>query len=199
MRTVAALMSVLVAGSTPTVVRQVSPLDANGMLKPSYAVKNHYAGARCQSGSAMTGTAYRCFTSQSPRGVLDPCWVMDTNERVMCLSVPWRKHNAVELQVTDGYDDADGFHRQSRPWGLRVDLPRRCLLHPVAVEHAQGRAIHYYCNKRTALAGPLDRSGSRWRVRAYRNTTPHSVQPTYRRIGWVHILTAWRGQKSRHD
>jgi len=199
MKAVAAVMSVLVAGSVPTAVRQVSPVDANGVLKPGYAIKHHYTGARCQSGSTMTGNAYRCFTSRAPQGVLDPCWVTDTSEEVICLAVPWRKHDAIEVDVTDGYDDADGFHHQPRPWGLRVDIPRRCLLHPVAVESARGHPIHYYCNKHTALAGPLDRSGPRWRIRAYRNTTPHAVQPTYKRIGWVQVLTAWRGEKSRND
>ena len=187
----------LATSASPTVVRQVSPVDANGVLKPAYEIKHTYSGARCQSGSSMTGTAYRCYTSQAPQGVLDPCWVTDTSERVICLSVPWRKKNAVALRVTDGYDESDGFHHQSRPWGVRVDIPRRCLLHPAAVEYAQGHAIHYYCNKHTALAGPLDRSGSRWRIRAYRNTTPHAVQPTYKSLGWAHVLTAWFGERSR--
>jgi len=199
MKSVVALVAAVTAASTPTVVRQVSPVDANGTLKPQYAITHRYDGARCQSGSTMTGTAYRCFTAQAPQGVLDPCWVTETSTRVICLTVPWRKKNAIQLTVDDGYDDSDGFHHRARPWGLRVDLPRRCLLHPVAVENARGRAIHYYCNKHTALAGPLDRSGARWRIRAYRNTTPHAVQPTYKRIGWVHVITAWRGERSRMD
>lgn len=199
MKTVVAVIAAVAATSTPTVVRHVSPVDASGALKPAYEIKHHYSGARCQSGSAMTGAAYRCFTPRAPQGVLDPCWVTESSDYVICLSVPWRKKNAVELHVTDGYDDTDGFFRASRPWGLRLDLPRRCLLHPVAVENAQGRPIHYYCNKHTALAGPLDRSGPRWRVRAYRNTTPHAVQPTYKWIGWAHVVTAWRGEPSRAD
>jgi hypothetical protein len=197
MRTALAVVAAIAAASSPTVVRQVSPVDTTGVLKPAYEIKHHYGGARCQSGSAMTGTAYRCFTSRAPQGVFDPCWVTDTSDQVICLTQPWRKKNAVELRVIDGYDDTDGFPHQSWPWGLRVDLPRRCLLHPAAVEYAHGHAIHYYCNKHTALAGPLDRSGSRWRIRAYRNTTPHAVQPSYKRIGWVHVITAWRGGRSR--
>ena len=199
MKTFVAVIAAVAATSSPTVVRPVSPVDANGTLKPAYEIKHHYGGARCQSGSAMTGTAYRCFTPRAPQGVFDPCWVTETRDHVICLSVPWRKKNAVELHVTDGYDDTDGFQPASRPWGLRVDLPRRCLLHPVAVENAQGHAIHYYCNKHTALAGPIDRSGPRWRVRAYRNTTPHAVQPTYKWIGWAHVVTAWRGEPARTD
>jgi hypothetical protein len=180
-----------------TVVKKVSPVDADGVLKPRYEIDHRYGGARCQSGSAMTGTAYRCFTSHSPDGVYDPCWVTSSSDHVICLDVPWRKHRVTQLRVTSGYDDTDGFHRQRWPWGLRVDIHRRCLLHPAAVEYANGRPVHYYCNRHTALAGRLDRSGARWRIHAYRNTTPHGVQATYRSLGWVHVVTAWRGEPSR--
>jgi hypothetical protein len=185
--------------TSPTVVKEVSPVDADGVLKPRYEVADRYGGARCQRGSALTGTAYRCHTSQSPQGVLDPCWVTTTSDYVICLDVPWRKHKVNRLHVTSGYDDADGFRHQRWPWGLRPAIHRRCLLHPSAVEYAGGRPIHYYCNKHTVLAGRLDRSGARWRMHAYRNTTPHSVQPTYMALGWVRIVTAWRGEPSRTD
>ena len=184
-------------GATATVVKKVSPVDADGALKSRYEVAHRYGGARCQSGSAMTGTAYRCFTSRSPQGVYDPCWVTSSTDRVICLDVPWRKHKVTELHVTSGYDDAEGFHRQRWPWGLRPEIHRRCLLHPAAVESAHGRPIHYYCNRHTALAGRLDRSGARWRIHAYRNTTPHAVQPTYKSLGWVRVVVAWYGDPSR--
>lgn len=199
MKAVIAVIAALAASSSPTVVQQVGPVDSAGVLKPGYEIRHRYGDARCQSGSALTGTAYRCSTARAPQGVFDPCWVTDTSDRVICLTVPWRRHNAVELTVSGGYDDSDGFHHEPRPWGLRVDLPRRCLLHPAAVDYAQGHAVHYYCNKHTVLAGPLDRSGPRWRIRAYLNTTPHGLQATYQRIGWVHALTAWRGERSRTD
>jgi hypothetical protein len=183
----------------PTVVRYVSPVDADGVLKRRYDVTRHYGDARCQSGSAMTGTAYRCYTSRSPQGVYDPCWVTSNSERVICLDVPWRRHKVTRLSVTSGYDDADGFHHQRWPWGLQVGHHRRCLLHPSAVEYAHGRPVHYYCNKHVALAGRLGRNGARWRMRAYRNTTPHGIQATYVAIGWVQVRTAWYGERSRTD
>lgn len=185
--------------TAPTVVRHISPVDADGVLKPRYEVAHHYGAARCQSRSAMTGTAYRCFTSRSPQGVYDPCWVTTSSAAVICLDVPWRRHEVTRLKVTSGYDDTDGFVHRRWPWGLRVDIHRRCLLHPSAVEYANGRPIHYYCNKHTALAGRLGRSGTTWRMRAYRNTTPHGIQATYRAIGWVHVVTAWYGERSRTD
>src|SRR5690242_8328401 len=80
----------------PTVVRSVSPVDAAGALKPRYDVKRHYDGARCQSGSAVTGTSYRCYTSRSPQGVYDPCWVTSTSARVICVDVPWRRHKVTQ-------------------------------------------------------------------------------------------------------
>jgi hypothetical protein len=185
------------AAATPTVVRHVSPVDADGVLLDRYEVAHRYGDARCQRGSAMTGTAYRCFTAQSPQGIHDPCWVTTSSDHVICLDVPWRKHKVVQLHVTDGYDDVDGFGRQRRPWGLRVDIDRRCLLHPAAVESTHGFPVHYYCNKHVALAGPIDRSGARWRIRGYVNTTPHGVQSTYQSLGWLHVVTAWRGKQSR--
>jgi len=184
--------------ATPvTVIRHVSPVDADGVLQDRYDIAHRYGGARCQRGSAMTGTAYRCSSAQSPQGIYDPCWVTTTNDKVVCLDVPWRRHKVVQLNVTEGYDDVGGFGHVGLPWGLRVDIHRRCLLHPAAVESAHGLPVHYYCNKHVALAGALDRSGHRWRVRAFRNLTPHGVQATYKALGWVHVVTAWRGEPSR--
>ena len=184
------------AEGEPTVVKKVTPVDADGALKPAYVVKHRYPGARCQSGSNMTGTAYRCFTSQAPDGVYDPCWVTDTGEHVICPGMPW-KHKVVQLRVSDGFDNDDGFHKQKWPWGLRLTNDRHCLLSPAAVQFAGGRPIHYYCNKHVALAGHLDRSGARWRIHAYRNTTPHGIQPTYRSLGRLRVVVAWFGEPSR--
>ena len=185
------------AEGSPTVVASVSPVDDTGALKPRYDVTHRYGGARCQRGSALTGTAYRCFTSRSPQGVYDPCWVATTSDHVICLDVPWRRHKVTQLRVSDGYDDAGGFRRQPRPWGLRPALAhRRCLLHPTAVEYAQGQPVHYYCSRRTVLAGPLDRSGARWRMHAYRNLTPHG-QSAERRPGQTERGPADSGRQGR--
>src|SRR3954471_7234703 len=86
--------------SSPTVGKEVSPVDADGVLKPRYDIAHRYGGARCQRGSAMTGTAYRCHTSRSPQGVYDPCWVATSSDHVICLDVPWRRHEVTQLHVT---------------------------------------------------------------------------------------------------
>src|SRR4051812_34929301 len=78
------------AAHPPTAVVRISPVDDTGALEPGYHVKRRYSGARCQSRSATTGTAYRCFTPRAPVGVLDPCWLTETDEHVVCLDRPWR-------------------------------------------------------------------------------------------------------------
>jgi hypothetical protein len=187
-----------VSASGATVIRQVSPVDADGALLPGYTIAHRYSGAGCQRGSALTGTAYRCATSRAPQGVLDPCWVTQTSERVVCLDEPWR-HRVVRLTVDGGYDSKAEFGHQPSPWGVRLASKQRCLLHPASVESVNGRPVRYYCTKRVVLAGRFDRSTRTWRIRAYRNTTPHAEQPTYRSLGRARVVTAWRGSPSRTD
>lgn len=184
--------------AAPTAMRHVSPVDSSGVLADGYHVGRHYGDARCQRGSAMTGSAYRCFTSRSPAGVYDPCWVTADAAQVLCLVRPWVRR-AVQLHVTGGYDDTDGFGKQPRPWAARLSTGERCLLHPAAVESTHGQAIHYYCRHHVALAGAIDRRHPTWRVHAYRNTTPHGVTATYEALGRVAVATVWRGKPSRGD
>src|SRR3954468_3273995 len=186
------------AASAATEISHVSPVDAAGALSPGYTIAHRYRGARCQRGSAMTGTAYRCATSRAPQGVLDPRWVTKSRERVVCLGEPWR-HRVVRLTVDGGYDAKAQFGQQASPWGVQLASKRHCLLHPASVESVNGRPVRYYCTKHVVLAGRFDRSRNAWRVRAYRNTTPHGVQPTYRSLGRARIVTAWRGAPSRTD
>jgi hypothetical protein len=185
------------AGSATTIIH-VSPVDAAGDLQPSYTVAHHYSGARCQRRSATTGSAYRCFTAQAPDGVYDPCWVTQTNEHVVCLDRPW-KHKVVRLAVTGGYDDSDAFRHQASPWSVQLASGRHCLFVPDSTHSINGRPVRYHCTRHVDLAGRFDRTRKQWRVRAYRDTTPHADDATYQWLGFARVVTAWFGQPSRPD
>ena len=197
----AGLMSVgtsATARTPATSVIQVSPVDAAGSLKPSYPVVHRYSGARCQRGSDMTGTAYRCFTPQAPDGVYDPCWLTQSDAHVVCMGKPW-KHRVVQLGVTGGYDDTDAFDPQTAPWGVRLVSGRHCLFVPDSTHSIRGRPVRYHCTRHVDLAGRFDRSRQQWRVRAYRDTTPHAADATYKWLGFARVATAWFGKPSRQD
>ena len=192
-----ALAASLVMATPVTAVVRVSPVNADGTLKSGYTVAHQYGGARCQRGSDMTGSAYRCFTPQSS-GVYDPCWITETDDHVVCLGKPW-KHGVVQLTVTGGYDDTDPFRHTSAPWGVRLTDGNHCLYVPDGVNSINGRPLRYYCRHLVALAGSFDRSRQQWRVRAYRDTTPHASHATYRYLGQAKVSTAWFGATSRQD
>ena len=184
------------AKAPATAVVRVSPVDSSGAVKPGYRVVHRYSGARCQSRSEMTGTAYRCYSAQAPGGVYDPCWVGHDDTRVACLVKPW-KHRVVQLTVTGGYDDTDPFRRQPAPWGVLLASGRHCLFVPGSTRSVNGRPVRYYCSRHVALAGRFDRSHPRWRIRSYRDTTPHAADSTYVWRGVARVATAWFGQPSR--
>jgi hypothetical protein len=189
--------ALLVSSQAATAVVQLSPVATDGTLEAGYTVAHHYSGARCQRGSAMTGTAYRCFTPQSS-GVYDPCWVTQSSSYVVCLGRPW-KHGVVQLHVTGGYDDSDPFHHHGTPWGVRLTDGNHCLFEPGSVNSIGGRSLRYYCNHHVVLAGSFDRSHQQWRIRSYRNTTPHATDATYHYEGRARVATAWFGLSSRQD
>ena len=188
----------LPASASATDIHRVRPVDANGALFPDYTVAHHYSGARCQRPSASIGSAYRCFSAQAPGGVYDPCWVTETNEQVVCLIRPW-KHRVVQLEVTDGYDDSEEFRHVAHPWAAKLASGRHCLFQPGSTHSINGRAVRYHCTRHVDLAGRFDRSRSQWRVRAYRDMTPHAADASYRYLGRARVATAWFGKPSRPD
>ena len=190
--------ALLMPSSAGTDVVRVSPVDADGTVKPAYTVAHHYGGARCQRPSASIGSAYRCFTQRAPGGVYDPCWVAETAEHVVCLTLPW-KHGVVKLDVSGGYDDTEDFRHVAHPWGVRLASGRHCLFQPGSTHSIDGRAVRYHCTKHVDLAGRFDRSRPQWRVRAYRDTTPHATDATYRYLGRARVTKAWFGEPSRPD
>jgi hypothetical protein len=192
------LAAVLITPSPPTAIVRVSPVDADGMLKPGYTVAHHYGDARCQRGSATTGSAYRCYTPQSSAGVYDPCWLTETDDNVVCMTRPW-KHRVVGLAVTGGYDDTDPFRASAAPWGVQLASGNHCLFQPGSVHSINGRPLRYYCHHHLVLAGSFDRSHQQWRVRSYRDTTPHAADASYRWHGFARVATAWFGVQSRQD
>ena len=192
------LLAMLISTPAPaTSVRHVSPVNADGTLKSTYSVAHHYDGARCQSGSAMTGSAYRCFTSRSSQ-VYDPCWVTQSSDQVVCLGRPW-KHGVVKLDVTGGYDDTTPFSHPSAPWGVRLTDGNHCLFQPGSVNSVNGRPLRYYCHHNVVLVGSFDRSRQQWKIRSYRDLTPHASNSTYRYEGRAGVSTAWFGADSRQD
>lgn len=188
----------LLMPAASTAIVRVSPVDTDGALRPGYTVAHRYDGARCQRGSATTGTAYRCFTPRSPAGVYDPCWVTRTDAKVVCLTRPW-KRRVVQLAVTGGYDDTDPFRRTATPWAVQLASGNHCLFQPGSVHSIGGRPLRYYCRHHVVLAGRFDRSRDRWRIRSYRDTTPHAADATYRWHGFAWVATAWFGLPSRQD
>ena len=181
-----------------TAVLHVSPVDADGVLKPNYTIAHRYDGARCQRQSATTGTAYRCYTPQAPGGVYDPCWVTQTDEHVVCMTRPW-KHRVVQLTVTGGYDDTDPFRQTATPWGVLLDSGNHCLFQPGSVHSIDGRPLRYYCRHHIVLAGRFDRTHQQWRIRTYRDTTPNAANSTYVWHGFARVATAWFGAPSRQN
>jgi hypothetical protein len=184
------------APNPPTAVTQVSPVTDSGALKPGYDVEHRYGGARCQSGSDTTGSAYRCFTPRSSAGVYDPCWVTASNDEVVCLTRPWLRR-VVQLIVTGGYDDTDPMRPSAAPWGVQLTDGNRCLFQPGSVHAVNGRPVRYYCHHHVVLAGQFDRTHRQWQIRSYRNTTPKAADATYRWAGLAHVTTASFGAPSR--
>lgn len=184
------------ATSRATVVVAESPVDAQGDLQPGFHVTHRYGEASCNSGSELTGTAYRCFTAQSRQGVYDPCWVTAHDDVVVCQDRPWTR-SLVQLRVTRGYGDSAGFSHVGQPWGLGLASGPRCLRVVGATGTMHGHPITYTCNKHTILTNRPDRGASRWRVRAYR-LVGHGRHRHWRSLGRQPITTAWRGAPSRN-
>lgn len=181
-----------------TVARPVSPVDATGHLAPGYDIRHRYAAASCESGSPTTGSAYQCFSPQSPDPLYTSCWVTVAADRVDCLVAPWQ-HKVVRLQVTRGYDDSAGFETVGRPWGVRLARGERCLVILGPVHVVRGKPVNYYCNHKLALAGRIDHHRSAWRVSVFRKMHQRGRPTTYRPLGRHRIAVAWSGQPSRHD
>jgi len=184
------------AQAQPTAVIHVTPVTDSGALKSGYTVAHRYGGARCQSGSAMTGSAYRCFTPRSSASVYDPCWVTQTDDVVVCVTRPWSRR-VVQLAVSGGYDDTDPMRPATAPWGVQLTDGNRCLFQPGSVHSINGRPLRYYCHHHVVLAGQFDRSRPQWRVRSYRNVTPNAADATYRWQGYARVATASVGAPSR--
>jgi hypothetical protein len=180
--------------SAATVVRQESPVDSQGALRSGMKVAHHYGDATCQTGSTMTGTAYRCSTPQSRQSLYDPCWVSDHTDVVYCQAAPWQ-HDVVRLAVTGGFDDSAGFSHVARPWGVRLRSGRRCLPDVASVRSVGGHAISYTCPKRTVIVNRLDTSHATWRAHVYRSVGRRGHR-RWKSFGRQPITTAWRGVKS---
>ena len=192
------LLEGFAAAAAATVIMHVSPVTDAGALKSGYTVEHHYSGARCQSGSSTIGAAYRCYTSQAPDGVFDPCWVTQTTDTVVCLARPWARQ-VIQLAVTGGYDDTDPFTSARSPWGVQLADSNRCLFQPGSVNSVNGRSVRYYCHHNIVLAGQFDRSHQQWLIRSYRDVTPNAADATYRWYGCAHVATAAFGDPSRHN
>jgi hypothetical protein len=182
-----------------TIRRPVSPLDSANQLDAGYQVGHRYGDANCESGSPTTGTSYSCFASGSPDGVFDSCWVRADTSFAICVVKPWM-HKVVQLHVSRGYDDANGFLHVQRPWGIRLGQDTRCLVILGPVHSTGGHTITYYCNHRTVLAGSVQRRSPTWRVRAYRRRRHHKRhQSPYKSLGWQPVAIAWSGKPSQRD
>jgi hypothetical protein len=179
--------------TSPTVVRSESPVGSDGELRAGVTVGHHYGEATCQSGSAVTGTAYRCFTPRSPQSLYDPCWASDRTDVVYCQSAPWQR-TVTRLRVTGGFDNSAGFPHVARPWALQLESGPRCLPDVAAVRSVNGHRISYYCTNRTVLVGGIRRAAS-WHAHTYRSVG-RAGHRRWKSLGWRPIRTAWRGVAS---
>jgi hypothetical protein len=184
------------AAAAVTDTRSISPLQATGHLAAGYTVKHQYADANCVSGSPTTGTAYECFSSRSPEGVFDSCWVQANPGYATCLANPWT-HNAIRLRVTGGYDNRGGFTHVATPWGLRLGAKTRCLVDLGGVRTADGHAVTYRCTNNIILVGSVHRATSPWRISAYRRVRHPHGPTTYTPLGRKPVSVSWKGQRSR--
>jgi hypothetical protein len=82
---------------------------------------------------------------------------------------------------------------------VRLASGRHCLFQPASTHSINGRPVRYHCTKHVDLAGKFDRTRPQWRVRAYRDTTPHATDATYRSLGFARVTKAWFGKASRPD
>jgi hypothetical protein len=179
------------AESRGTVIENVSPVGTNGYLAPGYRVAHTLGGATCRSHSPTTGNAYSCHV----RFGYDPCWATANRPYVVCLSAPYYK-SVTKLRVAR-FVNGRGLGRPAGlPWGLLLANGHRTTLIPGTFGTVSGQNIHYsYDDFRTVLVGPIDKSGSVWRIREAKNVGRFR----FKLIGWANIKKAWAGAPTTLD
>jgi hypothetical protein len=172
-----------------TVIRGVSPLGVDAVLRAGYHVTRSLHSGRCSPQSdALSNAVYRC---SSGSGIYDPCWSDYSIANVMsCLLEPWSK-SIVRIHTVPGavLPASNYSGARDEPWGIELATGERCLALQGAHDSFNGLIVDYGCTRDNhALLRGLDRRTQTWRIRAV-----HYDGKTYVLDGWVPITKAWFG------
>ena len=165
----------------PTTVTRVSPVTANGGLRPGYVVQ-HSGRGHCWTTSFVHGRAYRCFQGNR---IMDPCWKASTNS-VVCLLLPWSS-KVTRLRLTKRLPSTGTYG--GRLWGLRLGagVGANCLVSTGAGGFIGDRHISYYCSGDWVLLGAPNRAQAVWTIATARRVGGH-----YELRGRKPLTTAWK-------
>ena len=167
--------------STATIVTRFTPYSAAGAL--TVAVQSQASGY-CWTNSitvALSG-AYRCLVGND---IADPCFVPpqpSTPATVACLADPWSGARMVTL--THALPSTDPIGNAANPWAVQLANGARCVAVTGTVQRVDGVSLNLQCAG-GALAGGLDRTGRKWRVKYGRATGAG--------LTLVDVVAAWRG------
>ena len=170
------------AAASTTHVDAVSPLNAEGHLRPRYTVTAARRGY-CWTSSSFNGRLYRCIQGNLIR---DPCWKESGRRSVVCLGTP-RSRSVVRIRLTRRLPATNGYG--PRIWGLRRrdGVGGTCLANTGAGEWIGNRRVNYYCKRGWVLVGSVDRDRPRWTIATARRVAGH-----YQLRGRKPLATAWK-------
>jgi hypothetical protein len=175
------------AGVTPTAVVTVSPLGADGHLRPNLHVTEDLAGGQCTAGgSSLVRGAARCFAGDA---VVDPCWpdAASGSGGGVCLNDPFAPDEAVRLSAATGLTGRPGAPDLDRPWGLQLATGELCSQSTGAHSMVGDVVVDYRCGESLVLLRGIDRSSAAWTV--YTATCCAAPRPGTTAT----IRTAWYG------
>jgi hypothetical protein len=176
------------ADAARTRVVHVTPLAADGSLKPGYEPVQLSSDGEC-SGSAYEGV-WRCQTTGPG---IEPCWpgTDPTQSEFVdftCMFEPWSKE--VYLFEQSSARPPAGGNRKL-VWGVRLAGGSRCRLSTGGgTSMAFGKRVSYACGAFELIGNP-NRKRRTWRIEAVRYDPEKGRYGGYRRAGVKRIKTAW--------
>jgi hypothetical protein len=152
-------------GATPTAIVSVSPLGADGHLRPGLHISQDVPDGRCTAGrSSLVPGAARCFAGDL---VLDPCWpdAASGSTGGVCLNDPFAPDEAVRLSAATGLTGRPGVPDLDRPWGVQLASGDLCFQSTGAHSVIGDAIVDYRCGESLVLLRGIDRTGAAWTVR----------------------------------
>jgi hypothetical protein len=175
------------AAVTPTTVKRVSALDADGELNAGWRVNDRYDDSECWTWGFGEG-AYQCMTDDSY--IYDPCYeaapAEDGTDRVVCMLAPWRK-TVTELLLPFGYDTEPNPNRGGPFAGLTLAGGWRCQWLSGGTGVIGNKRINYGCPGGRYLAGNPSRRTKRWKIQEARYSGGQFLK-----TGKIAVRVAWR-------